>query len=621
MLLIAAVFPHLGVWNGGFSFDDTEFVEANASIRGIESAIDSFDEPFPPHFPELGRYRPLTNLSYAIQFGFWKANPGGYHRANLFVYFAIVLLVYQLGCRYLGSRCYATWLALLFAVHPAHCEAVDSIAGHSELLSLLFVLLSLSAFHRFVDFDPLRSKGEGWTAPSAGLRTLAGLAAAAFYVAALLSKESAIVLPGVFLAHLLIYHQGARGASSLGRLAAGLHALPYFFIAPIYLGVRWTVLGRIRPATSILGDVDFATHAFTVGRVFFEYLRLLVFPHPLQVDYFYQSTIGIQTSASLCGLLGWIVLAAMLLWLMREVRWAGKEGAAAVGSLRAAALFGALTFFAFLFPVSHVVPFQALMAERFLFAPSLGAALFAVSWLASLRPSIRTQLVLRRAPAICLALFAVLTALRAADWRDEVALWTSLAEQVDDDPRVHASLGRGYIKAGDPGRAAEALEESLRLDPNHIAALNNLAVLRLEAGDYRSARRMYRRVVDLDPDSQVAWTNLGVIETRLLRHADAQRYYERALEADPNHEPARAKLGDAKKMVAKASKLLAGCSGLDPDTLPLGELRDCALAMLVVGDFEEAARVYATLKLRAPQDETLRIPQLDFQLALLAQVE
>jgi len=119
----------------------------------------------------------------------------------------------------------------------------------------------------------------------------------------------------------------------------------------------------------------------------------------------------------------------------------------------------------------------------------------------------------------------------------------------------------------------------------------------------------------------VAWTNLGVIETRLLSHADAQRYYERALEADPNHEPARAKLGDAKRMVAKASKLLAGCSDLDPDTLHLGELRDCALAMLVVGDFEEAVRAYTTLKLRAPQEETLRMPQLDFQLALLAQVE
>jgi Tfp pilus assembly protein PilF len=324
---------------------------------------------------------------------------------------------------------------------------------------------------------------------------------------------------------------------------------------------------------------------------------------------------------TLGSLLGGFALGALLWWLIREARWVVKAGTVAAEPLRAASLFGALAFLAFLFPASHVVPFQALMAERFLFAPSLGATLFAVALVASLRPSIRTHAVLRRAPAAIVAAFALMTVMRAEDWRSEVALWEALAERVDDDPRVFANLGRGYIKAGDSARAAKALEASLRIDPEHISALNNVASLQLEAGDFVNARKIYRRVVDLKPDSHVAWTNLGVIETRLLRHADAQGYYERALEADLNHEPARDKLEIAKQMVAKANAMLREYSDIDSSTLPLTKLRDCVLAHWVVGNFEEATRLYAFLQSRAPENQGVRIPELEFQLAALAQAE
>jgi Tfp pilus assembly protein PilF len=289
--------------------------------------------------------------------------------------------------------------------------------------------------------------------------------------------------------------------------------------------------------------------------------------------------------------------------------------------LRAASLFGALVFLAFLFPVSHVVPFQALMAERFLFAPSLGAILFAVASVARLRPSIRTHAVLRRAPAAMVAVFAMLTVMRVADWRSEVTLWESLASRVDDDPRVYANLGRGYLKAGDSARAVEALQESLRIAPDHISSLNNVAVLQLEAGDYVSARKTYRRVIELEPDSHVAWTNLGVIESRLLRHADAKIFYERALEIDLNHGPARDNLAVAKQMVAKANGMLREYSDVDPNALPLAKLRDYVLAHWVVGDFEESTHLYAALQSRAPGSPEVRIPELEFQLAALAQAE
>ena len=48
-------------------------------------------------------------------------------------------------CSRLSSRCQreAVLAAVLFALHPIHCEAVAGIVGHAELLSALFSLLGL----------------------------------------------------------------------------------------------------------------------------------------------------------------------------------------------------------------------------------------------------------------------------------------------------------------------------------------------------------------------------------------------------------------------------------------------------------------------------------------------
>ena len=40
---------------------------------------------------------------------------------------------------------------LVFAAHPAHCEAVSSVVGRAELLSGLFFCLAVSSYLRHLD--------------------------------------------------------------------------------------------------------------------------------------------------------------------------------------------------------------------------------------------------------------------------------------------------------------------------------------------------------------------------------------------------------------------------------------------------------------------------------------
>lgn len=51
-------------------------------------------------------------------------------------------------CGRLSSRCQreAVLAAVLFALHPVHCEAVAGVVGHAELVSAAFALVGLLAY-------------------------------------------------------------------------------------------------------------------------------------------------------------------------------------------------------------------------------------------------------------------------------------------------------------------------------------------------------------------------------------------------------------------------------------------------------------------------------------------
>jgi Tfp pilus assembly protein PilF len=200
---------------------------------------------------------------------------------------------------------------------------------------------------------------------------------------------------------------------------------------------------------------------------------------------------------------------------------------------------------------------------------------------------------------------------RAAEWHDSVTLWKPLTAQISDDPRLHANLARGYLRRGDLESASRSLRDALRIDPDHVSALNNLAVIELERGRYDPARELHRRVLGLDPTSFVAWTNLGTIETRLLNHADSLKFYRRALELNPNHQSALNKLAKGEAMLAEARRYLEEHPLPDSQRASQTQLQQHALAQLVVGNRQTAVEIYRVLRERSADSERWRVPQLD----------
>jgi Flp pilus assembly protein TadD len=582
VLLLASVLLHVPFAGAHFGFDDRDFIQVNESIRTLSGAWTAMTEPFPPDQPERGLYRPVTNLSYAVDHALFGLEARGFHATNVVLYGIVVWLVYQLALRYRYSPGSALAVALLFSVHPVHTGAVDSLAGRSELLALAFGVTSILLLLRSVEASRRR------------VATLAGALLA--FVLACLSKETGAVLPGVLAFHVLLFHPPASPKDRERRRRILLGLAGYAVVLLGYLTLRFNVLGRFSPELGVLAGESLETRLLTMGSVFFEYLRLLVYPRILQVDFYYHDTIGIvrEASASAIGGLTALTLVLALLVCLVYRRLRGKPSALDSPDrpppADVVAILSLAIFLVFLLPVSHVLDIGALVAERFLLAPSLGFVLLVV---------LTGGLVLRRlarlgrhrvrVAAVLVLVLAVgggwRSASRAVEWRDPVRLWESAAVAIPWDPRVHANMAAAHLERGNTAAARSSLERALELDPRNPFALGNLGVLQLQKEDSAGAAATYRQLLELQPTNAVAWHNLGLAEAQRLRHSEAVPLYQRSLELNANFAPAHENLLESRRVIAQAEAFLAAQREQGPSSEDPHLLNELAAACVVIGEY------------------------------------
>ncbi|MFA4852260.1 MAG: hypothetical protein WC599_07050, partial [Bacteroidales bacterium] len=90
-----------------------------------------------------GRYRPLSHITFAIEYALFGFNPFIGHLINILLYAFSCLLVYKALLKLFPSGNKHWYLTIpfiatmLFIAHPIHTEVVANIKGRDEILSLL----------------------------------------------------------------------------------------------------------------------------------------------------------------------------------------------------------------------------------------------------------------------------------------------------------------------------------------------------------------------------------------------------------------------------------------------------------------------------------------------------
>ncbi len=404
-------------------FDDDAFILDNPYIRELSwqnvwlclSRFYHYD------------YLPLPMLSYLVEFQCWGTHPAGYHLTNLLLHAANAALLFAVARHALGSPMAALFAGLIFALHPVQMESVSVIAQRKTLLSTAFVLAALLAYQRY------RSGRRRWYP-----------AAVVLYLGACASKSSVIPFP--FL--LLLYDYTLQRARWRFR-----DKLPFFVLAMVTAAVN----AASKVGTAVVKTPQGGSYLATVlamSRVMWEYVDAMLLPLNLAPGYYY-------SPKEVFGLLNWAAAGALVLVTAALVRRRRQ--------------FPLTSFFAgwvglCLLPVSNIVPISVLRADRYLYLPMVGFALWAGMGLARLRQwalSAGDWLygLTARLPAVAMIVLAVLSWQYAAVWRSDVTAWTRTAVRHPWNARAPYLLAVAYVQRQELDVARRLAVASLQLDP------------------------------------------------------------------------------------------------------------------------------------------------------------
>jgi protein O-mannosyl-transferase len=514
--LIAGVTLYSPALHGPFVLDDLTLPFNRLSIAGV---------------------RPVLMFSYWLNYQLCGDGPFSMHVVNLLIHVTNTTLVFLILSRLLAMAGWASSRAtygavagaVVFLVHPLQTESVSYIAGRSESLASMFVLLAYAVFlYR-------RQESISWTE---------ALMVLVLFVLGVAAKENVISLGGILILTDLYWPRAfsIHGLKKNRRL--------YLPMAPAALAaviVVFRMLATAKTAGFAGARFHWYQYAFTEARALFTYVRLAIVPLGQSIDHDFPASLTVTAY----GAVSYIVLLAILV-------------SAAVVLRRRYPLFGfgLLTFLIWLAPTSSVVPIDDPLVERRMYLAIIGLILIGCE-VASRLPF--SHLAGKSILAAIMVVFSVLCYQRNELWGQPDQLLAAAAMQSIHNPRpllnftealirqnrcdlaipyleraeralpgnyyVHAAWGRTLACLGRGQEAIERLQQAARIDPtSQVYEWMGLAYGQM--GQSVEAGQALQKAVQLNPNSASAHASLGLWYEKVNNPAAAEREYRQSLSLD-----------------------------------------------------------------------------------------
>lgn len=426
LALLAATGVYANALWGVFQFDDYNVIVNNPRVHFWAA-----------WWADAGQgIRPLLKFSYTLD---WTLGLGvfGFHLSNLLIHLANIWLVWQLSRRFIAAQpslqdrhTLPLLVALLFALHPAHTEAITYISGRSSALMTMFYLAGLLLYAMG------RESQRGWV-----LHAAVPLA----MLLALATKETAVTFPLT----LLLWEWCCGGTLKQAWRRQWSSWLLLLLGAVFFF---WHAAYQQEMATSAALN-SLSGNLATQALAFAYLLRQWLLPLWLNIDP--DLPVVRDWHGAMPQLVLLLAAAALTLYWLRRRPWLGLALGWAMVQL---------------LPLYVLLPRLDVANERQLYLLGWPLALGVLAEL-SCWLQVRT---LHAATAMLLVLLGGLTIMRNADYRSETALWESTVRHSPDKARVRNNLGYAYLLAGRTEEARTQFVIALQLDPQYYKARNNL---------------------------------------------------------------------------------------------------------------------------------------------------
>ncbi|MFH0839261.1 MAG: tetratricopeptide repeat protein [Candidatus Omnitrophota bacterium] len=548
---------------GGFLWDDRFLVEENLLIRELGRLPEIFMRPLTPHFNTF--YRPLANVSFMVDYYFWKLNPFGYHLANIALHIFSALLVYGVVYVLSRERKIALGCGLIFSVHTVLSEPVNYISSRADLLLALFFLLSFFCYIKYRG-----SEAERKTYYICSLLS---------FICSLLSKEMAVILPLILLIYELTL---ASKRETFKRIWFLL--LPFLIIVVVYGLLRISLLkfphaGLYVPKNTI-ADIPFIKRFPTALSAIPIYVRLFILPIGLHKGWLIKPVRSIFEMRVVIGVLFIIALFMFATYMYRRSK---------------IVTFSILWFFVLLLPVLNIFPLNAFLSEGWFYLPSIGCMLCISSLVvrfASSKKLSRNILIIFLVMAV--TCYSLLTVRRNNVWAGDAGeFYKDILRYNPYEDRIHNLLGNVYLGKEKFDEALGEYAKSLALNPDNPDIYYNIGNLYYKQNKLSEAEEEFRQAIKLAPRYVQAHNNLGLVYVKQNNLKRAFEEFITSIEISPNHLEAHYNLGNLyfyENKLEDAAGEYKKVLSLDPGYI--SAVNNLGSVYLREGNYHEAAVAY-----------------------------
>jgi tetratricopeptide (TPR) repeat protein len=523
-LALIVILSYANTLGSPFIFDSRNNIESNPHIRISEITLNDLADAA---FKSPEKHRPLSNISFALNYYLHGYNVVGYHVVNILIHISTGFILYffvkatlctpALRSRYRNDRWISFFAAAVWMIHPLQTQSVSYIVQRMNSLCAMFYILSILLYARFRLSEQQRNK---WWLFSGCI--LAG-------ALSLASKQIAATLP-VFI---VIYEWYFFRDLDLKWLKNHIPLLTGCLLLAAVIALA--LLGS-NPLDRILNgykgrDFTLAQRLLTEPRVIILYLSLLLWPHPSRLNLDHDFTLSNSLMDPWTTFFAILTIAALI--------------GLAVATAKKHRLFSfcILWFFGNLAIESSLIALEIVFEHR-VYLPSMAfsliVALAAYRW-------VKPRWLQAALLGIMVMVGAVWTFERNTAYSDRVTFWQDCVNKSPRKARPYNNLGVALAEQGQHREAIEKYRMALQIDPDYPDPIGNIGLSLAEQGKVEESITQFLKSLEIKPNDAKTLNNLGASLIVMHRYTEAVQYVSKALNLDPYYANAHNNLAVARQ--------------------------------------------------------------------------
>ena len=470
--------------------DKTLIADDKAFISKLSSIPEAFHLDV---FKEKGGtfYRPLFVTSLIIDGSLGKMSFAVYHFSNILFHVVAGSLLFSLLIK-LGIKRESALLRCLFLIiHPALVQAVAWIPGRNDSLLAIFVLSSLIMLMNFIKSQ----------------KSIHFVLHSLFFLMALFTKETAIILPILYLLMIKFWSEGKLvSKANINYLVLWITSIIILFIA------RSHAIQTSKGATPI----EFLSNIPNNLAAFFLYFGKILLPFNLSV------IPTIADGTIIYGLITIAIIAAV--FLLSKTKFSSL------------AIFGGCWFILFIIPILLVPKESAFFYEQRLYLPLMGILIVFCQLILSATK--QTVKYFNNSLLVLIICFTPINFLHSKNFSGKINFWNNALATSPNSVYVNKIAASVYYKDNNLEKAEELNLIALKLNPAEPFVNNDLGIIFQDKKEWEKAIACFQKEIAISPTSDKSYYNLAYSYYSMHNLEVSEKYFEKTITLNPEYKEA-----------------------------------------------------------------------------------